>query len=148
MLSRNITTVKTNISIQILEVPVVGNHPARIKVERSVVTVVIPTFQSIVLPMAKNVSNARRRIISQNFVKVQIKCLSRKDIHEVEKSKFEYDTDIVEFKQIQFSTPVFSSRKDSLNSQNIMFDEVRVKETTLSPNQCMFREQSRNFFMS
>ena len=26
------------------------------------------------------------------------KCFSRKDVHEVEKSKFEYDTDIVEFK--------------------------------------------------
>ena len=72
MLSRNIT-IKTNISNQIPEVPVVGNHPARIKVERNVVTVVIPTFQSNALHMAKNVSNARKRIISQNFVRVQIK---------------------------------------------------------------------------
>ena len=52
------------------------------------------------------------------------KHFSRKDIHEVEKSKFEYDIDIVEFKQIQFSKPVFNSRKDSLNSQSIMFDEM------------------------
>ena len=73
MLSRNVTTVQTNVSNQILEVPVVGNHPVRIKVERSVVIVVIPTFQSYVLPMAKNVSNARRRIISQSFVRVQRK---------------------------------------------------------------------------
>ena len=51
----------------------VANHPAEIKVERSVVIVVVPTFQSNVLPMAKNVSNARRRFISQNFVGVQIK---------------------------------------------------------------------------
>ena len=64
--------VKTNISNQILEVPVVGNHPARIKVERSVVIVIIPTFQSNILPMAKNVSNIRR-IISQSFVRVQRK---------------------------------------------------------------------------
>ena len=73
MLSRNVTTVKTNISNWILEVPVVGNHPAWIKVERSVVIVVVPTFQSNVLPMAKNVSNTRRRIISQSFVSVQRK---------------------------------------------------------------------------
>ena len=49
----------------------------------------------------------------------------------------------------QFSTPVFNSKKDSLNSQNIIFDEMSgVKETAPSPNQCMFREQSRNFFTS
>ena len=71
MLSRNITTVETNISNQILEVPVLGDHPARIKVERSVIIVVIP-FQSNALPMAKNVSYARR-IISQSFVRVQRK---------------------------------------------------------------------------
>ena len=65
--------VKTNISNQILEVPVVGNHPAGIKVERSVVIVVIPTFQNNVVPMAKKVSNARRRIISQSFVRVHRK---------------------------------------------------------------------------
>ena len=52
------------------------------------------------------------------------KHFSRKHIHEVKKSNFEYDTDIVEFDQIQFSTPVFSSRKDSPNSQNIIFDEM------------------------
>ena len=52
------------------------------------------------------------------------KCFSRKDIHEVENTKFEYDTDIVEFKQIQFSTPVFDSSQDSLNSQNIMLYEM------------------------
>ena len=51
----------------------VGNHPAWTKVERSVVIVVTPTLQSNFLPMAKNVSNARIRIISQNFVGVQIK---------------------------------------------------------------------------
>ena len=45
------------------------------------------------------------------------KCFSRKDIHKVEKSKFKYDTDIVAFKQIQVSTPVFNSRNDSPNSQ-------------------------------
>ena len=66
-------TVKSNVSYQILEVPVVGNLPAWKKVVRNVIIVVIPTFQSNVLPMAKNVSNARRRITSQNFVKVQIK---------------------------------------------------------------------------
>ena len=64
---------KTNISNQILEVPLVGNHPAGIKVERSVLIVVIPTFQSNILPMTKNVSNARRRIISQNLVEAQRK---------------------------------------------------------------------------
>ena len=64
---------KDNHSNQILAVPVVGNHPAGIKVERDVVIVFIPTFKSNVLPMAKNVSNARRRIISQDFVRVQIK---------------------------------------------------------------------------
>ena len=42
----------------------------------------------------------------------------------MEKTKFEYDTDLVEFKQIQFTTPVFNSRNDSPNSQNIMFDEM------------------------
>ena len=73
MLSRNVTTVKSNVSNQILEIPVVGNHPAGIKVERSVVIAVVPTFQSNVLPMTKSVSNAKRRIISQNSVKVQIK---------------------------------------------------------------------------
>ena len=51
----------------------VENHPAGIKVERRVVIVVIPTFQSNVLPMAKNVSNARGRLISQSFVRVQRK---------------------------------------------------------------------------
>ena len=71
MLSRYVTTEKTDISNQILEVPVVGDHPAGIKVERSVVIVFIPTFQINVLPMAKNVSNAGRRIISQSFVGVQ-----------------------------------------------------------------------------
>ena len=122
MLSRNVTTVKTNVCNQILELPVVGNHPAGIKMERGVVIVVIPTFQNNVLPTAKNVSNARRRIISQNFVELQRKSkvvglatlnvFSRKEVHEVEKKyKFEYDTDIVEFKQIQFSTPVFNSRR-------------------------------------
>ena len=40
------------------------------------------------------------------------------------KTKFENDTDIVDFKWIQFSTPVFISRKDSPNSQNIIFDEM------------------------
>ena len=49
---------------------------------------------------------------------------SRKDVHEVENTKFKYDTDIVEFKWIQFSTPVFNSSQDSPNSQNIMFDEM------------------------
>ena len=73
MMSRNVTTEKRNLFNQILEVPRVGNHPARVKLERSVVIVVIPTFKSNVMPMAKNVSNARRRIISQNFVRVQIK---------------------------------------------------------------------------
>ena len=75
MLSRNVTTVKTNISNQILDVPVDGNHLARIKMERSVVIVVVPTFQSNVMPMAKNVSNARKRIIFQSFVRVQRKSL-------------------------------------------------------------------------
>ena len=58
---------------QILEVPVVGNHPAGKKVERNLVIVVVPTFQSNVSPTAKNVSNARRKIISQSIIKVQIK---------------------------------------------------------------------------
>ena len=52
------------------------------------------------------------------------KCFSRKDVHEVEKSKSEYDTDIDECKQILFSTPVFNFRKDSPSSQNNMFDEI------------------------
>ena len=52
------------------------------------------------------------------------KHISRKDVHEVEKTKFIFDTDIVEFKWIQFSTPVFNSGKDSPNSQNIMFDKM------------------------
>ena len=73
MLSRNVTKVKTDVSNQILEVPVVENHPFGIQVERNMVIVVVPTFQSNVLPMAKNVSNARRRIISQNFVRVERK---------------------------------------------------------------------------
>ena len=89
------TSVKTNVSNQILEVPVVGNHPAGIKVERSVVIVVVPTSQSNVLPVAKHVSNVRRKIISQNSVgssdKKPVgwgcnhKCFSRKDILEVKK---------------------------------------------------------------
>ena len=62
MVSRNVTTVKTNISNQILEVPVVGNHPAGTKMERSVVIVVITIFQSNVLPMAKNVLNAKEEL--------------------------------------------------------------------------------------
>ena len=41
--------------------------------ERSVVIVAIPIFKSNVLHIAKNVSDARRRIISQSFVRVQIK---------------------------------------------------------------------------
>ena len=45
-------------------------------------------------------------------------------IQPLEKSKFEYDTDIVEFKHIQFSVPVFNSRKDTPNLQNITFDEM------------------------
>ena len=45
------------------------------------------------------------------------KCSSRKDVHAVEKSKLEYDTDIVELKQIQFSTPVFNSRRFSKLSE-------------------------------
>ena len=49
----------------------VGN--AGIKVERNIVIMVISTLQSNALPMARNVSNGRRRIISQNFVKVQIR---------------------------------------------------------------------------
>ena len=57
-----------------------------------------------------------------------LKCFSSKDIHEVKKTKFKCDTDIVEFKQIQFSTPVFNSRQDSPNSQNIMFDEMSKSE--------------------
>ena len=52
------------------------------------------------------------------------KCFSRKDVHEVEKSKFENDTDIMEYKQIQFSTPVFNSKINSHNSHNIMFNEI------------------------
>ena len=44
------------------------------------------------------------------------KCFSRKDVHAVEKKQSLNDTDIVEFKQIQFSTPVFNSRKDSPDS--------------------------------
>ena len=58
------------------------------------------------------------------------KYFSKKDVYEVEKSKFEYDTDIMEFKWIQLSTPVFNSRKDSPNSQNIMFDEMSQRNYT------------------
>ena len=61
----------------------------------------------------------------------------RKDVHEVEKSKFEYDTDIVEFKQIQLSTPVFNSRKDCPNSQNIMFNEMSKKLHWAPTNVCL-----------
>ena len=121
MLSRNVTTVKTNVSNQILEVPVVGNHPAGIKMERSVVIVVIPTFQSNVLPMEKNISNARWRIISQNFARVQIKSqvvrsatlniFQGKTFMKWKKTKFEYNTDIVELKQIQFSRPLLTPEK-------------------------------------
>ena len=89
---------------------------------KEVVIVVVPTFQSNVLPTAKNVSNARKK---NNLSKLcwssekkpgsgvgNPKHFSRKDIPEVEKPKFEFDTDILEFKQIQFSTPVFNSKKD------------------------------------
>ena len=133
MILRNITRVKTNVFNQTLEVPVVENHQARIKVERNVVIVVISTLQSNALPMARNVSNARR-IISQNLVGSSDskpggwggnpKHFSRKDVNEVENTKFKYDTDIVEFKWIQFSTPMFDSSQDSQNSQNIMFNEM------------------------
>ena len=141
-----------NKHFQILDVPMARNHPAGIKVERSVVIVVIPTFQSNVLPMVKNVSNARR-IMSQSFVGVQRKSqivgfatlnvFSRKDVHEVENSKFEYDTDIVEFKGIQFSTPAFNSRKDSLNSQNIMLNEIseskKLNHVDVGFSFCLFK---------
>ena len=43
------------------------------KVERNLAIVVIPTIQSNALLMARNVSNARRRILSQKFVRVQIR---------------------------------------------------------------------------
>ena len=53
---------------------------------------------------------------------------SRKDVHEVEKSKFEYDTDIVEFKQIQPQHLCLTPEEILLNSQNnpqnIMFNEI------------------------
>ena len=55
------------------------------------------------------------------------KCFSRKYVHEVENSgsaKFEYDTESVEFKCIQFMTPMFESSQVSQNFQNIMFDEM------------------------
>ena len=48
----------------------------------------------------------------------------RKDVHEVQNSgsaDFEYDTDSVEFKHIQFTRGVCES---SQGSQNIMFDEI------------------------
>ena len=69
--------------------------------------------------VGRNVSNVRKRIISPSFVEVVVvqktgnpKCFSRKDVHEVENSgsaNFEYDTDSVEFKCIQFTTHVFES---------------------------------------
>ena len=53
--------------------------------------------------------------------------LLKERFHEVENSgsaKFEYDTDHVEFKYIQFMIPMFESSQDSDNSQNIMLDEM------------------------
>ena len=113
MLSRNVITVKTNVSNQLLEVPVVGNHPARIRVERSVVTVVVPTFHSNVLPMAKNVSNARRTNISQNFVGVQIQCQVGNPKHFSRKLKF-----MKWKKQSSNMTLIFWSLNES-NSQHL-----------------------------
>ena len=108
MLSRNVTTVKTNISNQILEVPVVGNHPAGIKVERNVVIVVIPQLPKQCPAYGKECFKCKKK---NHFSKHcqssdkkpgggvgKPKCFSRKDIHEVEKTRFKYDTDIVEFK--------------------------------------------------
>ena len=69
---QKITTVKTNVSNQIWEVPVVGNHPARIKVERNVGTG--HSFPPKQCPAyCKEFSNARRRIISENFVRIHIR---------------------------------------------------------------------------
>ena len=62
-----------NIYNQILEVPVIGNHPAGIMIKRSVVIVVISAFESNVLLMAKMFQMQEEIIIFQSFVRVQRK---------------------------------------------------------------------------
>ena len=116
MLSRNVTTVKTNIANQILEVTVVGNHPARIKVEKighSHLPKQCPangkeSFKCKKNHFSKLCQNSNNRPGSGGG---NPKCFSRKDIHEVDKTKFKYDTDIEEFKLIQFSTPLSTPEK-------------------------------------
>ena len=111
MLSRNITTVETKISNCILEVPVVENHPARIKVERNVVIVVVPTSKGMPCLWQGMLQMQEEESFLKTLLKFQIrsqveggnpKHFSRKDVHKVENTKFEYDTDIVESKWIQF----------------------------------------------
>ena len=119
---------------QILEVPVVEHHPARIKEERSVVIVVVCTFQSNVLPMAKNVSNARRRIISQNFVGVQIKSqvVGSATLNILQGKKFmkwkkwSLNTTLIlwNLNKSGFQNLCLTPEKISPHSQNIMFDEM------------------------
>ena len=149
---------KRNVSNQILQLPVVGNHPVGMKDERSVVIVVIPTFKSNVLPMAKNVSNARRRIISQSFVRVQRKSqvvgLATLNIFQGKTfMKWKSQSLIwhwyfgVEMNPV-FHTCVQLQKRFLELSEYHVWRNVRVKETTLSPNWCMFKEQNRNFFTS
>ena len=61
--------------------------------------------------------------------------LHKENVHEVENSvsaKFEHGTDSVEFKCMQFTTPVFESSQDSQKSQNIMFDEMSTLHHALT----------------
>ena len=96
------------VSNQILEVPVVGNHPTGIKVVRNVVIVVIPISKAMSCLRQRKFQMQKGRNhfsqICQGSDKKpgsgggNPKCFSRKDIHEVEKTKFKYDTDMVELK--------------------------------------------------
>ena len=125
---------KTNVSNQILEVPVVGNHPAGIKVERSMVIMVVPTFPKQCPVYGKECFKCKKK---NHFSKLcwssekkpgigvgNPKHFSRKDVHEVENQSLNMTLILWSLKESQFSTAVFNLRKDSLSSQNIMFDEI------------------------
>ena len=109
-----------------------GDPKVVIRMERNAVIVVIHILLNNAQCMGRNVSNVRKRISSPSFEDVVVgtqktgnpKHFSRKHVHELENSgsaKFEFDTDSVEFKCIQFTTPMFESSQDS---QNIMFNEI------------------------
>ena len=133
MLFRNVNAVKTNVSNQIQKVPVVGNHSKDKGGKKcgncghSYPPKQCPAYAKECLKCKKK--NHYSKLCQSSDKKPgggggNPKWFSRRDVHEVENTEFKYNTDIVEFKWIQFSTPTFNSSQDSPNLQNIKFDEM------------------------